>query len=50
MITIFGVADLFLEFGAEPIEPYWIIWFFRAGILVGLILLIGGSFAYDISE
>jgi hypothetical protein len=48
MIVIFGLADLFLEFGAESVDPYWVIWFFRSGIIIGVILLVGGTFAHDI--
>jgi hypothetical protein len=50
MVAIFGIVDLFLEFGGEPVEPYWVLWFFRVGIILGFVLLIGGSFASDISD
>jgi len=50
MIVIFGLADLFLEFGAESVDPYWVIWFFRSGIIIGVILLVGGTFAYDMLD
>jgi hypothetical protein len=50
MIAVFGVGDIFLEISSQPLEPSWILWFFRIGIGIGLILLIAGSLAVDINE
>lgn len=48
MIVVFGFAGLFLELSAQVIEPSWVVWFFRGGVVLGLILLIGGALASDI--
>ena len=50
MIAVFGITDLFLEFSKSPIEPAWVIWFFRGGIILGIVLLIGGLLASDVFE
>lgn len=50
MIVVFGFSALVLELGVgtQNIEPSWIIWFFRGGIILGIILLIAGVFASDV--
>jgi len=50
MIVVFGIVDLFLEFSKDPVEPSWIIWFFRGGIILGIVLLIGGLLAVDMPK
>ena len=51
MIVVFGLVDLFLELiSSVPVQPEWLIWFFRGGIVVGTILLIAGIFASDVSN
>ena len=48
MIVTFGVVDVILEFWTATIEPQWVLWFFRGGIILGLILLIAGILASDV--
>jgi len=48
MIVTFGVVDVILEFWVVTVEPRWILWFFRGGIILGMILLIGGILASDV--
>jgi len=50
MMIVFGVSYLILEFLSEPISPEWVIWVFRGGLILGIFLLIAGSFAYDIED
>jgi hypothetical protein len=52
ILIVFGITDLVLRFsiGIQSVEPTWIIWFFRGGILLGVVLLIAGLFAYDVPD
>ncbi len=47
-LIVFGVCAIIFQFGVELLEPWWIIWVFRGGVILGFILLIGGIFAVDV--
>jgi len=49
-LIVFGICALIFQFGVSLLEPWWIIWIFRGGVIFGLILLIGGIFAADVSN
>lgn len=51
MIVVFGVVDFFLEvLSSVEVQPEWLLWFFRGGAILGLVLLIAGIFASDVSN
>lgn len=47
---VFLIPLVILGLGLEEIRPEWIVWVFLIGAFLGLILLLGGSFASDIPE
>ena len=49
-IVAFGVLSIILSLQMNELEPSWPIWIFFGGTILGLILLIGGIFAIDVSE
>lgn len=49
-LIVFGICALIFQFGVELLEPWWIIWIFRGGAILGFILLIGGIFAIDVPD
>ena len=46
----FGVPSIILSLQMNELEPSWPMWIFFGGTILGLILLIGGIFAIDVSE
>jgi hypothetical protein len=50
LLVVFGTCLLVFQFQLDVLEPFWIIWVFRGGAVLGLILLVGGLFASDVSE
>jgi hypothetical protein len=49
-LVLFGVTSVILSLRLETIRPSWVIWFFWGGTALGLIMLIGGIFADDVSS
>ncbi len=49
-IVAFGVPSVILSLQMNELEPNWPIWVFFGGTILGIILLIGGIFATDVSE
>ncbi len=49
-LIVFGVCAIIFQWGIGVLEPWWIIWVFRGGVILGFILLIGGIFAIDVSN
>ncbi len=45
---VFGLCALIFQFYLDVLAPLWIIWIFRGGTILGVVLLIGGIFAVDV--
>ncbi len=46
-LVVFGVPFTILSVGERELYPAWVFWFFAAGMVLGMILLLGGAFAAD---
>ncbi|PIQ92196.1 MAG: hypothetical protein COV69_03270 [Parcubacteria group bacterium CG11_big_fil_rev_8_21_14_0_20_39_14] len=49
-LLMFGICALIFQFWIDVLQPPWIIWVFRGGAILGLILLLGGIFATDVPD